>query len=92
MELQLDAGLSTIFGQLVIHRAGDAWRNGFQDVVEVVPVNLHELAVFQFRQGLLRFSREVGQNSHDQRQFFFLDGSADLNVIRDLYPGRPDTI
>src|SRR5579859_6640286 len=91
-ELELDVGFAAIFGQLVVDLGGHARGDGLQDIVEVVAINLNELTVLEFGQRFFRFSREIGQNTHHQRQFFLLDGAANLNVIGDLYPGWPDTI
>ena len=57
----------------------------FQDRVEVVGVDLDELAVLQSGQRLLRLAGEIAEHSHHERKLLQLDGAADFHVIGDLY-------
>src|SRR5207247_1358230 len=64
------------------------WCRLLQDVVEVVAIDGHELAILEDWQRVLGLRGQVCQNADDERQFRLLHGAVGLNVVSDLY-ARP---
>ncbi len=65
-------------------------RHTLQHAVEVVRIDLDELAILQGRKRFLRLSCQVAQDTHHEGQFLHLDRTANFNVVSDLHPGSPD--
>ena len=63
-----------------------------QDLVEVVAIDLDELALLQPGQRLLGLAREVGQDADDERQLLLLDRPVDLDVVGDVDAGLPHAV
>src|SRR5580693_3150623 len=90
-EVELDAELARVlpFLELVVDVEGQARSDRAHDLVEVVAVELDELALLERRQRLLGLAREVGQDAHDERQLLHLDRAAELDIVGDLNARRP---
>ena len=65
-------------------------RHAGHDLVKGLHVHIHELAVLQTRQGIVRIllSGEVTHHAHDKRQLLLLDAIADFHVIGQLHTRR----
>ena len=66
--------------------------HAFQHGVEVVGIDLDELAVLQLGKRLLGLAGEVAQDAHDEGQFLDFDGAADFDVVGDLHAGRTHAV
>ena len=64
----------------------------FENLIEVVGIDLDELAVLEARQRLFRLAREVAENAHHEGQFLHFDRVADLHVVGDVDARRPNPI
>jgi hypothetical protein len=64
--------------------------HAFQHLVEVVAVDVDELAVLETLLLDFRIAAEVADHAHHERQFLVLDGVADLDVVSHLHPWRAD--
>src|SRR4051794_39954911 len=89
-ELQLDHQLAVVVLQPVRNGEGQTRPDRLHHVVEVVAVDLHELARLDRRRRVLGLARQVGQDADDERELLLLDRAAGLDVVRDLHAGRPD--
>ena len=72
-------------GERVRHLEGDARLHRLHAAVEVVDVDLEELAVGDRRQRLGRLAGEVGQHAHHERQLDLLLRAVELDVVLDLH-------
>src|SRR6185437_2522722 len=72
-------------GQRVRHADRDARLHRLHALVEIVDVDVHELAVIDRRQRLFRVAGEVGQHAHHERDLHLLLGAIDFDVVLDLY-------
>src|SRR5262249_51490444 len=59
-----------------------------QDVIEVVPVDVHGLPLLERTQRRRRLAGQVGQDADDERQLDLLHRPVGLDVVADLY-ARP---
>ena len=64
-------------------------RRRSDSIVEVIDVDLLELAVLDRRQRIGGFSRKIRHDAHDERQFHLLLGAVYLHIILDLDTGSP---
>src|SRR5262249_54086311 len=62
------------------------------DVVEVVAVDLDELAVLEGLEGLGGVAGEVAQDADDERQLLFDDRPLGLDLVGDVDPGLADPV
>jgi len=63
-------------------------RHPRHDVVEVVAVDLDELAILQGFQGLGRaVAREIAEDSHDEGELFLDHCPLGLHLVDDVNPG-----
>src|SRR5262245_20771078 len=92
VEPQLDEQLRPVVLQRVVDLVGEPGLGGRQDLVEIVAIDLDELAVLEPGQRLLGLAGEVGEDAHHERQLLQLDRPADLHVVRDVHPRAPDAI
>ena len=76
-------------GQGVGHLEGDPRLHRLQAVVEVVDVDLQELAVGHRRQRLGGLAGQVRHHAHHEGQLDLLLGAVELDVVLDLDPRRP---
>src|SRR5262249_4235549 len=79
-------------GQLVIDLEGQARGGAGQDVVEVVAVDVGELAFLHGAERLFGLAGQVGQDPDDEGQFDLLHRPAGLDVVRDLDAGTADPV
>ena len=75
-------------GQRVRHLERDARLHRLHAAVEVVDVDLEELAVGDRRQRLGRLAGQVGHHAHHERQLNLLLRAVDLDVVFDLHARR----
>jgi hypothetical protein len=80
-------GCVRLLAELVLHGKGQMRLHAFQNGVEIVRIDLHELAVLQFGQRLLGLPGQVAQYAHHERKLLQLNGAANFDVVGDLYPG-----
>src|SRR5215475_15605887 len=90
LEFQLDAHRAALFAQLVRHAQDKARLHSEQHLIEVVTVNMHELAVPDGRQILGWLTREIAHHADDERQFFHHHRPADLDIVGDVDSRRPN--
>src|SRR5882724_3370118 len=74
-------------GEGVGNLEGDARLAGLEALVEIVHVNLHELAVPDGGEGFGRLAGEVRHDAHDEGQFDFFLRAIQLNIVFDLHAG-----
>src|SRR5215475_7882269 len=84
LEFQLDAHRAAFFAQLVRHAQDKARLHSEQHLIEVVTVNMHELAVPDRRQIIGGLAREIAHYADDERQFFHHHRPADLDIVGDV--------
>src|SRR4029077_1144953 len=63
-----------------------------EHAVKVVGSNLDEAAIFKLRESFRGLATQVSQDAHDKRQFFYFDGVANLNIVRDMHPRRANPL
>ena len=88
LEVQLDGQLGVLVGQLVLDLHGHPRRRLGQHVVEVVAVDVDELALLERLERLLGLRRQVGHDADDERQFDLLHRAVGFDVVGDLH-ARP---
>ena len=80
------------FGAIaVVDTQGQARGHRREHLVEVVAIDLDELAILHTRKRVTGVAGEIAHDSEHERQLLELDGAADLDVVRDLDPGGPDS-
>src|SRR5690606_24754850 len=84
LELELDGELAALVADLVRNAIHGARRHAFHHLVEVVQVDVDELAVLHLRQRLLGLAAEVAHDADDEGQFLLFDGVALLDVVGQL--------
>src|ERR1700682_1322844 len=92
VEPQLDVHLAAVVRQLVVDPHRQARRHPGEDLVEIVAIDLDQLAVFHPRQLLRRLARKVAEDTDHEGQLLQLHRPADLDVVRDLNAGRPHPV
>jgi hypothetical protein len=75
-------------GERVGHLHRDARLHGLQAFVEIVDVDVEELAVGHRRQRLGGLAGQIGQHAHDEGQLDLFLGAVDFDVVLDLHPRR----
>lgn len=88
VEAQLDVQLAVVAADGVVDLQGGAGRDGGEDLVEVVAVDVDETPFDQLRRRGIRLAGEVGEDADHQGQLLLLDGVADLDVVGDLHARR----
>src|SRR5690606_24250912 len=78
----------TFAGQGVGHVEGHARLHRLEARVEVVDVDLEELAIGHGRQWFGGLAGEIGHHAHDEGQLDLFLGAVEFHVIFDLYPRR----
>jgi hypothetical protein len=87
--LEGDVHLHVAFArQRVRHAEGHARLHGLHPVVEVVHVDVEELALVDAGQRLLGIATQVGHDAHDERHLDLLLGAVQLDVVLDLHTRR----
>src|SRR6185437_10986865 len=69
---------------MVCNRARNSRPNRFEDFVEIIAIDLNELAILQC-DGIGGCAGQIRKNADDKRQFLFLNCTAYLDVICDLH-------
>ena len=87
-ELQLDGHLAAVALQRVFHLQVQARRHPRHDLVEVVAVDLDELAVLQGLQRLGRVAREIAQNADDEGKLLLHDRPLGFHFVSDVHARR----
>ena len=82
------ASLVSVVGQLVVDLHGNPGRGLGQHVVEIVAVDVDDLAVLERLERLLRLADRSAMHADDERQLDLLHGAVGLDVVGDLDP-RP---
>jgi hypothetical protein len=75
--------------QRVGHGEGHARLDRLHAFVEVVDVDVEELAVGHRRQCLGGLAGQIGKNTHDERQLDLFLRAVDFHVVFDLHAWRP---
>jgi hypothetical protein len=92
VELQVNRHFAAVLGQLVVHAHPQARGHSRHDIVEVVAVDLDELAFGKWAQWLRRIAGEVAQYADDERQFLKNFGAFRLHLVGDVHPWLADTL
>src|SRR5262249_61215873 len=74
-----------VVGEFIVDLKCQAWLHAFQDRVEILPVNLDELAVSESWQGLIWLAREVGVYAHDEWKLHHLLCLTNLHAVLNLH-------
>ncbi|MNP33034.1 hypothetical protein D3C76_1262480 [compost metagenome] len=83
---QFHTDTAVVIDQAVVHLKLQARLHALKDFIEVVLVEVDELAFLELGQRLFRLTAEVSQHTRHERQFFLLDGVADFHVVGQLHP------
>src|SRR5690606_22068200 len=84
LEVEFDGELAAFVADLVRDAIHGARRHAFHHLVEVVQVDVDELAVLHLRQRLLGLAAEVAHDADDEGQLLLFDGVALLDVVGQL--------
>ena len=91
-ELEVDDHFRTVFRQRVLDAELQARGHAANDLIEVVAVDLDELAVLQRRQRLGRIAGEITHDADDERQLLDFDRALGLDIIGDVDPRFADLL
>src|ERR1035437_810538 len=91
-EIDFQLGRVGTLAQLVLHRIRQMGPHAFQNGIEIIRVDLHELSILHPGQRLRRLAGEVAHYAHHKGQFLHFDGPAYLDVVGNLYTRRADAI
>ncbi len=88
VELQLHGQFAAVALERVLDAHVQPGRHPRHDLVEVVAVDLDELAVLERLERLGRIAGEIAQHAHDEGQFFHDHGPFGFHFVGDVDPGR----
>src|SRR5262249_32366045 len=86
VELEIDRHLGAVIGQLVVDLQLEAGVHAGHDVIEVVTVDLGELAVCQRPQRGRRIAGKIAHDADDERQFALDFRALGLDIVGDVHP------
>ena len=92
IELEIDGHFAAVLGKLVVDAHLQARGHPGHDVVEIVPVDLDELAIGQRAQRLRRIAGEIAHDADDERQLAQHFGAFGLDLVGDVHPRLADAI
>ena len=92
VELEIDRHLAAVVRERVVDPEVQAGGHAGHDVVEVVAVDLDELAIRQRPQRLRRIAGEVAHDADDERQLAQDLGAFGLDLVGDVDPRLADAL
>ena len=92
IELEIDGHFAAVLGKLVVDAHLQPRGHPGHDIVEIIPVDLDELAIGQRAERLRRIAGEVAHDADDERKLAQHFGTFGLDLVGDVHPRLTDAI
>src|SRR5262249_3661106 len=92
VELQIDCHLTALFGQLVVDPHLQAGIHPRHDIIEIVTVDLDELAISQWTQRRGRIAGKIAHDAYDKWKFALDLSAFGFDFVGNVHPWLADAI